>query len=124
MPAQSGRRSAPPLSHEHRTWRHGHEGHELVGKSRHGAANADSCQRSGSRRLHWIHLPFGDITLDHGAPAAKRDDALGRAILVGEVRLLIVPAAVATFVERGLKEPRGSELLIEGDHRSGTGHLS
>src|SRR5580692_8821106 len=56
-----------------------HERHELVREA------ADAVDPAA----------LGHIALHHRAPAAELDQALGRAVLGGEVALLVVPGAVA-----------------------------
>ena len=53
-----------------------------------------------------IQPRLGDVAVDHRPPAAELHEALGRAVLVGEVALLVVAAAVAAFVD-GLAEQPG-----------------
>src|SRR5580704_407861 len=66
-----------------------HEGHELVGEPRHGAADADATH-VGAPTDPVDPAPFGHVALDHRAPATELHDALGRAVLGGEVALLVV----------------------------------
>src|SRR5262245_16396894 len=65
-----------------------HEGHELVGEARHRAADADASDvGTAADAVHPAAL--ADVALHHGAPAAELHDALGRAVRVREVGLLV-----------------------------------
>src|SRR4051812_14367039 len=86
-----------------------HERHELVGEARHGAADADAAHVGAA--AHAVDPPpLGHVALDHRTPAAELHDALGRAVLVGEVALLVIAGAVAPLVHRMAEEPRGAQL--------------
>ena len=52
--------------------------------------------------------PLGDVALHHRAPAAELHDALGRAVLGGEVALLVVAGPVAALVHGGAEQPRAA----------------
>src|SRR4051794_39454791 len=66
-----------------------HERHELVREAGHGAADADAAEVGAAADA--VHpAAFGHVALDHRAPAAELDDALRRAVLGGEVGLLVV----------------------------------
>src|SRR6185436_17528538 len=81
-----------------------HERHELVGESGHRAADADATYvRASADPVQ--PTPLRDIALDHGAPAAELDDALRRAVLGGEVGLLVIASPVAALVHGGAEEP-------------------
>src|SRR5271166_6580734 len=71
-----------------------HEGHELVGETGHGAANADAAD-VGAAAEAGHPAALGNIALHHRAPTAQFHDALGRAILARKVALLIVARPVA-----------------------------
>src|SRR5579863_1254574 len=61
-----------------------HEGHELVGKARHGAADADAAHvRAAADTVDPTAL--GNVALDDRTPAAELHDALGGAVLVREI---------------------------------------
>src|SRR6476660_6565431 len=76
-----------------------HERHELVREPRHRAADADPADvRAAADAVQPAAL--GHVALDDRAPAAELDDAFGRAVLVGEVALLVVAGAVAPLVHR------------------------
>src|SRR5581483_1333081 len=71
-----------------------HERHELVGEARRRAADADAAHVGAGADA--VDPPaLGDVALHDGAPAAELHDALGRAVLGGEVTLLVVAAPVA-----------------------------
>src|ERR1700679_3093513 len=74
-----------------------HERHKFIRKSRHGASNANSTHVwTTAKAAHPSALSH--VALPHGPPATQLDDALNRAIFRGEFRLLIVTAAIASFV--------------------------
>src|ERR1700691_4449494 len=80
-----------------RTRRLIHERHELVWKARHGASDANSPYvRAAADSPHPAAL--ADVALHHGSPATEFHDARGRAIFLGELRLLVISAAIASFV--------------------------
>src|SRR5260370_12638817 len=61
-----------------------HERHELVGETRHGAGDADTADvRAAPHAVDPAAL--GHVTFDHRPPAPQPDQALGRAVLPGEV---------------------------------------
>src|SRR5207248_4806026 len=73
-----------------------HERHELVGEAGHGAGDADAAHvRAATHAVDPAAL--GHVALDHRAPATEFDQALGRAVLAGEVALLVVAGPVAAF---------------------------
>src|SRR3984957_19283004 len=89
----AGRRRDP------RPWRFIHERHELVGEAWHRAGDADAAHvRAAADSVD--PAPLRHIALDHRPPAAQLDQALGRAVLGGEVALLVVPGPVAALVHR------------------------
>src|SRR6187200_1469132 len=100
--AQLAQGAAPGLDHcggELAARRLIHEGHELVGEAGHSAADANTTDVWAA--AHPVHpAAFGNVALDHRAPAAELDDALGRAVFGGEVRLLVVASPVTTLVHR------------------------
>src|SRR5580658_1922038 len=76
-----------------------HERHELVREARHGAGDADAADvRAAADAVD--PAPLGHVALHDRSPAAQLDQALGRAVLAGEVPLLVVAAAVAALVHR------------------------
>src|ERR1700736_3099103 len=80
------------------TGRFVHEGHELVGEAGHGAADADAADvGAAADARHPASLAH--VALHDGTPATELHDAFGRAILLGEVGLLVVAAAVAALVD-------------------------
>src|SRR5712675_2768200 len=81
-----------------------HERHELVREAGHGAGNADAAH-VGAAADAVDPAALGDVALDHRPPAAQLDQALGRAVLVGEVALLVVAAAVAALVHGRTEQP-------------------
>src|SRR5689334_1857796 len=71
-----------------------HERHELVGEARHRAADADPADVGAT--AHPVDpTPLGHVALHDRAPAAQLHDALGRAVLGGELALLVVAGPVA-----------------------------
>ena len=57
------------------------------------------------------------LQLHHRAPAADLHQALGRAVFVGEVALLVIAGAIAAFVNGLAEEPGRPQLFIERNHR-------
>ena len=112
----AGRRGHPPAG------RLVHERHELVGEARHRAADADAAD-VGAAADAVDPAPLGDVAVDHRAPAAELHDALGRAVLGGEVALLVVAGPVAALVHGGPEEPLRPQLVVERDHRRLAGGL-
>ena len=93
-----------------------HEGHEFVGKAGHRAADADAADVGASADAGHP-AAFRHVAVDDRPPATELHQAFGRAVLVGELPLFVIAAAVAAFVDRVLKEPFGPELIVERDHR-------
>ena len=62
--------------------------------------------------------PLGDIAINHRPPASQLHDALGRAIHVREIALLVVTCPIATVMHRLAKQPRGTQLIVQRNHRS------
>src|SRR5438094_6160652 len=99
-----------------------HEGHELVGEARHGAADADATHVGAA--AHTVDpAPLRHVALDHRTPAAQLHQALGGAVLGGELALLVVPGPVAPLVHGGAEEPLRAEGLVERDHGGRPGGL-
>src|SRR6202012_5738599 len=71
-----------------------HERHELVGEARHRAGDTDAAH-VGAAADPVDPAPLGHVALDPRPPAAQLDQALGRAVLGGEVALLVVAGPVA-----------------------------
>src|SRR6478735_8060458 len=91
-----------------------HERHELVREPGHGAADADAADvRAAADPVDPPALR--DVALDHRSPAAELDDALGRAVLGGEVTLLVVAGTVAALVHGRAEKPTRPERLVERD---------
>src|SRR5207248_11226951 len=81
-----------------------HERHELVREAGHGAGDADAADvRAAAHAVDPAAL--GHVALDHRAPAAELDQALGRTVLGGEVAFLVVAGPVAALVDGGLEQP-------------------
>src|SRR6185437_4580337 len=99
-----------------------HEGHELVGEAGHGAGHADAADvGTAADAVHPAAL--GDVAIDHRPPAAELDQAFGRAVLVGEIRLLVVPGPVAALVHGLAEQPGGPQLVVQGDDGGHAGDL-
>src|ERR671912_878886 len=99
-----------------------HERHELVREPGHGAADADAAD-VGAAADAVEPAPLGDVALHHRTPAADLDQALGRAVLGGEVALLVVAGPVAALVHGHAEQPGGPQSLVQGDHRGLAGRL-
>src|SRR6266702_5336888 len=81
-----------------------HERHELVGEAGHRAGDADPADvRAAADAVDPAAL--GDVALHHRAPAAELDQALGRAVLGGEVALLVIAGPVASLVHGRAEQP-------------------
>src|SRR6478609_6737121 len=96
--------------HAARGRRHGrarrlvHERHELVREAGHRAGDADAADvRAAADTVDPAAL--GHVAVDHRSPAAQLHQALGRAVLLGEVALLVVPRAVAALVHGPAEQP-------------------
>src|SRR3954469_18185143 len=81
-----------------------HERHELVRDPGHGAGDADPAH-VGTAADPVDPAALGYVALDHGTPAAQLDQALRRAVLVREIALLVVAAAVAALVDGRAEQP-------------------
>src|SRR3954469_4642814 len=91
-----------------------HERHELVRETGHGAADADAADVGAAADA--VHpAALGHVALDHRAPPAELDDALRRAVLGGEVGLLVVTGAVAALVDGLAEQPGRPQLLVQRD---------
>src|SRR4029453_18895830 len=99
-----------------------HKWHELIRESRHRAADANS-PHVGTAAHSSDPASLSDITLNHGSPAPQFNDALGGAVLFRELGLLIVSAAIATFVNGLAKKPSGPQGFIERNHGCTTSGL-
>src|SRR6266705_4138845 len=83
-----------------------HERHELVREAGHGAGDADAAHvRAAAHAVDPAAL--GHVAFDHRSPAAQLDQALGRAVLAGEVALLVVAGPVAALVDGRAEQPCG-----------------
>src|SRR5215470_7539566 len=99
-----------------------HERHELVREAGHRAGDADAAHvRAAADAVD--PAPLGYVALDHRAPAAQLDQALGRAVLGGELALLVVAGPVAPLVHRGREQPGRPERPVQRDHRRLAGDL-
>src|SRR3984885_9000226 len=89
-----------------------HERHELVREARHRARDAVAADvRAAADAVD--PAPLGHVALHDRAPAAELHQALGRAVLGGEVTLLVVAAAVAALVDRGAEQPLRPQGLVQ-----------
>jgi hypothetical protein len=95
---------------------------ELVGEAGHGAADAPPAHR-GTAADPVDPAALADVALHHGAPAAELDDALERAILGGEIGLLVVAGPVAALVQGLAEQPARPALLVQRDGRRLAGGL-
>src|SRR5262249_12223180 len=74
-----------------------HKGHKFVREARHRAANANAADiRATAKAVHPSTL--GDVAIHNRPPAADFDETFGGAVFPGEVALLVITGAVATFV--------------------------
>ena len=99
-----------------------HEGHELVREAGHRAADADAANVGASAdAAHPAAL--GHVAFDDRTPAAQLHETLRRIVFGRELALLVVAAAVASFVNGGAEEPRGPARFVERNHRRAAGGL-
>src|SRR5580704_10007190 len=99
-----------------------HERHELVGKARHGAADADAAHvGAASDSRHPAALR--NVAVHHRPPASQLHDALGRTVHFGEITLLVIAGAIAAFVNRLAEQPRRAQLIVERNHGRKSRHL-
>src|SRR4029077_850116 len=82
-----------------------HERHELVREAGHRAGDADTAH-VGAAADPVDPASLGHVALDHRAPAAQLDQALGRPVVGREVALLVVPGPVAALVHGRAEQPR------------------
>src|SRR5262249_58878226 len=66
---------------------------------------------------------FGPVAVDHRPPAADLDQALRRAVLMGEIALFVIARSVTAFMHRLAEEPRRTQSFVERDHRRQAGRL-
>src|SRR5262245_57982890 len=88
-----------------------HERHELVREARHGAGDADAAHVVAAADAV-DPAAFRHVALDHRTPAAQLDKALGRAVLLGELALLVVARAVASLVHGRAEQPGRPQRLV------------
>src|SRR5580692_7928349 len=106
-----------------RTGRLVHEGHEFIGKPRHGATDTDATDvRTPAYASH--PATFANIALYNRSPTPQLHDALNVAVLFRKFGLLVVAGPVTPFVNRLPKEPSRTKALVERDHgRSPCSHI-
>src|SRR6476661_9383712 len=92
-----------------------HEGHELVGESRHGAADANAPD-IGASADSGHPAALGHIAIHYRSPASQLHNAFRRSVNLGEIALLVVAGAIAAFVYSPAKQPRGTQLVVERNH--------
>src|ERR1700691_4550579 len=97
-----------------------HERHKLVGKSRHGASDADTPDIGATAEARHP-TPLAHIALHHRPPASQLHDAQRRPILFGKLRLLIVASTITAFMDGPPEEPGGTQGIIERDHGGAPG---
>src|SRR5205814_6331785 len=94
----------------------------LIRKAGHRAANTDAADvRTSADTCH--PTPFRNIAVHYRTPATHFDEALGSAISVRELSLLVITASIASFVHRCPEEPLGPELIVKRDHGRASRHL-
>src|SRR5262249_30645717 len=95
---------------------------EFIWEAGHRAADADAANvRAATDAGH--PATFRDVAVDDWTPAAQLHDALGGAVVLGKVALLVVAGAIATLVNGLSEEPRWAQLVIERDHWCAAGNL-
>ena len=99
-----------------------HERHKFIRKSRHRATNTDP-SHVGTAANSIDPTPLSNIALNHGPPAPQFHNTLARAILFRELGLLVISAAIATFVNGLAEKPSWPQDFIEGNHGCTTGGL-
>src|SRR6202035_3797205 len=91
--------------------------HELVGKARHRAADADATHvRTATDCRHPSELR--DVAVDERPPTADLHLALGGVVVVGEVALLVVAGTVAALMNCLAENPLRTQRIIQCDRRS------
>src|SRR5215472_18403260 len=105
-----------------RAWRLVHERHELVREAGHCARDADAAD-VGAAADAIDPAALGHVALDHRPPAAELDKAARRAVLAGELALLVVAGAIAALMHGGLEQPARPQRLVQRDHRRLPGYL-
>ena len=94
------------LGRQQRSRRLVHKRHEFIRKPGHRAANADPANvRTTAKTCH--PSTFRHIAVHYRSPAAKFHNALWRTVFIGKLSLLVIAAAIATFVNGLAKQPRG-----------------
>src|SRR5579871_1516378 len=89
-----------------------HERHKLVRKSWHRAADANPPNiRTTSDAAH--PAAFSYVALNHRSPASQFDDAQRRPVIVRKLRLFVIAATVAAFMNGRPEEPRRTERIVE-----------
>src|SRR4029077_3837249 len=81
-----------------------HEWHELIREARHRAADTDA-PYIGTAANPGDPTSLANIALNHRPPTTQFHDALTRAVLFRELGLLIISAAIATFMNGLAKKP-------------------
>src|SRR5271156_475230 len=101
---------------EQRSGRLGHEGHKLIRKTGHSAADTDAAY-IGAAADSRHPSAFSYVALNHRTPASQFHDASDVTVLIGKFSLFIIAAAVAAFVNCGTEEPARPQPAIERNHR-------
>lgn len=82
----------------------------------HGAGDADAAD-IGAAADAGHPAALGHVAVDDRPPAADLDQALRRAVLVGEIGLLVVAGAIAAFMHGLAEQPGRPQLVVQRDHR-------
>src|SRR5271169_3193862 len=89
-----------------------HEGHELVGKPGHRTTDANPADiRASADTTH--PSAFADVASHYRPPASELDDTFGTAVLLLEISLFVVTAAIASLVHRLLEQPARTQAIIK-----------
>src|SRR5580700_864111 len=99
-----------------------HEGHELIRKAGHGAANADATH-IGAAADSSHPAALGNIAVHNRPPASQLHDALRGAVHLGKVALLIVASSIAALMDGPAEQPRGTQLIVKRNHGRQSRHL-
>src|ERR1700723_1776561 len=99
-----------------------HEGHELVGESRHGAADANAAH-VGAAADSSHPAAFRNVAVHDRPPASQLHNALWGSVHFGEITLLVVTGSITALVDRLAEQPSRPQLVVERNHGRQSSHL-
>src|SRR5271167_625207 len=92
-----------------------HERHELVGEPRHRTPNADAAD-VGATANSGHPSALGNVAVHHRSPASEFHNALGGAVDLREIALLVVAGPVATVMHGTAEQPGRTQLIVQWNH--------